>query len=289
MKVLRIAGLVIFMLSLVAFVGFDRYEAYRKDTLEPEITFENDSLTVSVNATEQELLQDVTAFDQKEGDVTASVIIEKISKFTSPGKRTITYAAFDSSNNVAKKDRESVYSDYTAPRYSLSQPLIFNVGEDDILKYLTVTDCIDGDLSGNIKYDEKSYTFGDYEGTYETKFMVTNSAGDTAYLPVDVEFRYPGYEKSEYIPKLLLKEYLVYCKMGKAFNAWNYIDKVLLGNTTYTILPGVADGVTTISRSNISVKSNVNIGQAGVYEVNYSMTTEEGYTGNTKLIVVMEE
>ncbi len=289
MRALRITGLVIFLLSSIAFLGFKQYKAYSKDNEGPEITYQSDSISVSVNASEQDLLQEVTAFDKVEGDVTASIMIEKISKFTSPGKRTITYAAFDSSNNITKRERELVYTDYISPRYSLSQPLIFNVGDVDILKNLTVSDCIDGDLTSNIKYDEQDYTFGDFEGIYEMKLQVTNSAGDTAYLPVEVEFRYPSYEKSEFIPKILLKEYLVYCKIGEAFNAWSYLDKVLVDQEGHTVQSSLTNGGRMISKGDISLDSNVDMRQAGVYQVKYSMTTEDGYTGTTKLIVVVEE
>lgn len=289
MRALRITGLVIFLLSSIAFVGFKQYKAYNKDNVGPEINYPSDSISVSVDASEQDLSQEVTAFDKVEGDVTASIIIEKISKFTSPGKRTITYAAFDSSNNIAKRERELVYTDYISPRYSLSQPLIFNVQDVDILKNMTVSDCIDGDLTNNIKYDEQDYTFGNFEGIYDIKLQVTNSAGDTAYLPVEVEFRYPSYEKSEFIPKILLKEYLVYCKIGETFDAWSYLDKVLVGHEEHTVQSGLTNGGRMMSNSNILLDSNVDMRQAGVYQVKYSMTTDDGYTGITKLIVVVEE
>ena len=52
----------------------------------------------------QQLLEGVTAYDSHDGDVTASLLIEKVTE-TGNGKVIVTYAAVDSSNNVAEQSR----------------------------------------------------------------------------------------------------------------------------------------------------------------------------------------
>lgn len=292
MKLLRIAGLIVFLLSSLSYGSYKFYENNYVDYMGPEITCQSDSITVSVKATEEELLQGVKAYDQEDGDVTKSIMIEKISKLTDSDTRTITYAAFDSSNNVTKFERELIYADYTPPRFSLSKPLNFIIGEqDDIIQYMQVTDSIDGDLSDKIRYEEPDYFFGQSEGSYEIKFQVTNSAGVSVVLPAEVEFHYPSYESSNKIPEIILSEYLIYLKAGDSYDAKSYLQKVKIGNKEYSITDnqlGVSNS-NTISKNRISVQSKVNTREPGVYEVDFSMTTDDGYTGTTKLLVVVEE
>lgn len=291
MKLLRIIVLVIFVFSTISFTWYKNYETFILDKTGPEITYIGDSITVSIDATEEELLEDVTAIDQEDGDVTKSVIIEKISKLAL-GKRIITYAAFDSANNVTTKERELIYLDYTSPRFSLSKPLSFYVGAyDDILNYMEVSDCIDGDLTDKIKFEMPSMLYGEKEETFNVKFQVINSIGDTAVLPATVEFKYPMLDSLDKIPEIILKEYLIYLKLGESCNAREYLEKVKIGQKEYSFIedqPGVANGLT-ISKNSIIVQSNMNLREPGIYDINYSMTTADGFKGTTKLLVIVEE
>jgi len=291
MKLLRIAGALLFLLSTIAFTGFKFYVANNLDLAGPIISCPN-SITTSVGATEEELLRGVTAYDQQEGDVTKSIIIEEISKFTAASKRIITYAAFDSNNNIAKKECELIYSDYSPPRFTLSKPLIFNVGEQfDIIQYMKATDCIDGELTDKIKYDVPSLDFGESEGSYEVEFRVANSAGDTAALPVSVEFRYPNNGDDEKTPEIILSDYLIYIKTGETCNVKSFLKGVKIGQENYILNDSLSssyqNGFMSINR--IQVQSKINNMVPGVYEVKYNMTTDDGYTGTTKLLVVVEE
>ncbi len=290
MKLLRIAGLSMFLLSAIAFAGYRGYEISRNDEAGPLIEFDSDEVTAGVKVTEEELLKNVTAYDEKDGDVTASLLIESISDFISSGQRIITYAAFDSNNNITKRERKLIYTDYKSPRFSLKRPLRFTVGDTaNILEYMEVWDCIDGDLSENIKYEEPDYNFGTTEDTYQITFQVTNSAGDTAYLPAEIEFYYM--EKSA--PEILLSKYLIYLKVGEAFHPEAYIEGVSINQKKYGIMEnsilqsGRPDN--TIPRKDISISSNVNIRKPGVYQAEYSMTAQNGNRGRTKLLVVVEE
>lgn len=290
MRLFRIAGLIIFILSSVAFIAYRVYEYTNTDVAGPEITFPTDVIYAEVNAAEDVLLQDVRAYDEKDGDVTGTLIIESISKFVSPGKRIITYAAFDKSNNISKKERYLVYTDYTTPKFSLSRPLSFIAGEyANIIEFMTVEDCIDGDLSSNIRYMDLDSKFGIAEGEFIVNFWVTNSCGDTAYLPAKVEYHYPTYDINK-IPVIILDNYIVYVEQGSTFFPNIYPIGFSLGSNKYSFLekPSFNINGKIVTKSMIEIDSNVNTNVPGVYYVDYILTIEEGLTGKTTMIVVVE-
>jgi hypothetical protein len=295
MKLLRISGLLLFLLSAISFAGYYGYETSRNDNVGPVIEFTGDEIVVGVEATNEELLNNVTAYDEKDGNVTDTVLVEAVSDFIGPGQRMITYAAFDSNGNVTKKERKLVYTDYKPPRFSLEKPLRFAVGDAaNILRYLKVWDCIDGDLTENIKYEEPNAYFGTAEDTYQMKFQVTNSAGDTAVLPAEIEFYTPVYNSEKLIPEILLDEYLIYLKAGDTFKPEAHLKGVRINQEEYRIAEdGGAQGEpssnATISKKSISISTNVNTRKPGIYQAEYSMTAQNGYRGATKLLIVVEE
>lgn len=76
------------------------------DRAAPTISFADDDkrMIYTESMKEDELLEGVSAADDVDGDVTDSVLIEKISE-TADGNVIVTYVALDSSNNVAKRSR----------------------------------------------------------------------------------------------------------------------------------------------------------------------------------------
>ena len=89
----RFRRMTVLILEIAVFVtgGFILFERMREDKIAPEIFFENDRIEVSVNATDEELLKGVTATDDRDGDVSASLVVERLSEFTAPGVRKVTY------------------------------------------------------------------------------------------------------------------------------------------------------------------------------------------------------
>lgn len=76
----------------------------RQDRTIPVISFSEEPVVYSESMDEDQLLEGVTATDDADGDVSDTLVIEKIAE-TSDGKVIVTYAALDSSNNVAKVSR----------------------------------------------------------------------------------------------------------------------------------------------------------------------------------------
>lgn len=254
---------------------------WRDDTTPPVIAMAEDILEVSVSASDDELLAGVTATDNRDGDVTDSLLVQGVSNLAD-GVVTVTYAAFDAAGNVAKAARSLRYTDYEQPRFDLYAPLVYNASTAvDVLGRICATDLRDGDISGRIKADLVSNTSSlAYPGTHEVQFRVTNSLGDTAYmtLPVDV------LPSGDYNATVLLKDYLIYLPKDREFNARSYLQGLDIGLSR--------DPVEDQEELSIQVDSNVRSSVPGVYSACYTVTYVRGvmeYVGYSRLIVVVEE
>lgn len=146
----------------------------------PVITVESDSNVFSVYDDESAFLQGVSAVDKEDGIVTDSMIIESVSPFVDENTRIVTYAAFDSHNNVTKLEREITYSDYTPPTFTSKSHIYVEKGDyAEILSHLTAYDVIDGDISDKIKLEVNNVIKG-VPGDYAVELTVTNSCGDVS-------------------------------------------------------------------------------------------------------------
>lgn len=181
----RISKLIIIELVLIILVVIcnDAYLVYHHIELQnsaPVITIEAESDEFSVSATEDDFLRGVNATDKEDGNVTESIIIESISQIINGNQRTITYVAFDSSNNVTKLDRDITYTDYSSPKFEGSNKITVPMGTStEILSKLRATDVIDGDISGQIKIEINNVEVG-VPGRYAARISVTNSCGDVS-------------------------------------------------------------------------------------------------------------
>ena len=73
-------------------------------TTAPVISFGDENIVYSDRMETSDLLEGVYAYDKQDGDVSSSLLIEKVSK-TADGQVIVTYAARDDSNNVSKSSR----------------------------------------------------------------------------------------------------------------------------------------------------------------------------------------
>lgn len=261
------------ILTIGAAIGVYYYKKTIASPQYPEIKFSSDIIKVSIDATEEDLLQGVTATDPEDGDVTDSLVVQGTSSIIKGNCIKVCYVAFDSQNHVTKAERTVEYTDYVPPRFTLSAPLIFKQsGSTDILKAIGARDVFDGDISRSIKYTivNNGITL-DEVGQYDVKLMVTNKIGDTTTLPVTVQVTddEPNYAK------IALTKYLIYLNKGDEFNPQDYL-------SSYE-----AEGTEEEETGEMVIDSNVNMEEAGVYAVDYT------YIGRTReshsrLIVVVE-
>ena len=296
----RIAKLSMLIFAAVAvyFCIFQYQNARRIDSSGPEITMDADTITVSVKDDEQALLQGITAQDRKDGDVTDSIVVENLSALVGNGKRTATYAAFDSDNHVTRESRNVVYEDYTRPVFKLSAPLQFPVNTTEILGSLRAVDCIDGDITSTVKFLPQGEFSTETAGTYQVEFRAVNSAGDVAILNAPIRIYEPGSNQG---PEITLTEYLVYLEQGDSFDPVDYLDTIKL-NRVYDIVEGEGnydrdpqpeDERIVVGSDYIDIDNTVDTDIPGNYTVTYSRTEDAGNqdteTGSVQLIVIVAQ
>lgn len=270
------------LLAVVCGAAWGIYEyavVYSRDTKGPRIEFAAERLELSVHDDRSKLLEGVSAKDDRDGDVTASVLVEGVSSIRSDHTVSVTYAAFDKAGNVSKVVRTVRYTDYEPPRFRLTGPLLLRSGMAvDPFKYIEAWDPLDGDLSSRVKVvmlsGESSIT---NVGVYDVELWVTNKMGDTAKLAVPLEV----YASGTYNASVQLTEYLIYMKKGESFDKTAYLNGVDLSGRTYAAneLPEGAK---------VRIDSGVRTGVPGTYTVDYTVTYGD-YKGCSRLIVVVEE
>ena len=292
MKKFRIAIVFFCVLSIAFHYGYRFVKVIFEDNSYPQITTTSQTIYVSINDPEEKLLEGVTAFDNKDGDVTDSLIVEKLSEFDSENKRKITYAAFDSDNHVSRAEAYLVYNDYVGPRFSLSAPLVYSVGTNTkFIENFTCTDSIDGDITHKIKVkynEDEAYTALYYEGIFDITLTATNSCGDTASLTTYVEVKKKDYNNIVYIPNIILSDYIAYVDVGAEFNARDYLSGLIVGKNEYEFVNGSSSEANTLSKQRVNIDSDVDTSIAGQYSVRYTYTTNDGYKGSTELIVIVQ-
>ncbi len=211
---------------LAVFLGYRTVSAFNTDTAAPEIQMDADALQLSVQASREDLLQGVTAKDNKDGDVTASLVVESIRLADTDGTVSVTYAAFDRAGNVTKASRQVQYTDYESPRFSLQAPLVFVQNSSaDVLTLIHATDLFDGDISRSIRATSLQEESINTLGTHEVEFRVTSSLGDTVKLILPVEV----YPAGTYQATLKLTDYLIYLPAGADFNPKDYLGSFTMG------------------------------------------------------------
>lgn len=272
MRICKVILVILFVLmtALTWFSHFYRQKSV--DDTSPVLTCTQEVLEVSVSASQEELLQGVTAWDDRDGDLTGEIMVDHISTLIGANTAKITYVVFDHADNAAKLTRTVAYTDYETPKFSLSQPLVFDVGKTVTLRdRLTAYDQVDGDITGSIRMTVQNLNIA-AAGTYSITLQVTNSLGDTAIVPLSVIIR----ENSK-LPSIALQEYLVYLKQGDPFDPASYLLRVT---------EPVAGKDRICPLNEVSVDSEVDVNTPGVYEVTYQYTGEAG-TGKTILTVVV--
>ncbi len=271
MKIFRIVISVIFIFTSVVFVYFFATDKINKDTSVPKITIDSEIIEVSIKDGESELLKGVTAYDEKDEDITDKVIVESVSAFTEPGCCRITYSVCDSDNNVASATRKLRYTDYIPPKFSMNNDLCFSLYErmniSDIIK---ATDCISGDISDEIVLTSADYS-SSVAGVFNLEATVTNDKGDTEtlVLPLVVE------DSSVSAPDITLTDYLIYVKKGDKPNFNKFVSAAYASN---------GEDVT----DTVHFETNLKAETPGTYSVHYYATDSNGVSGHAILTVVVE-
>lgn len=253
------------------------------DTTGPVITVEDGILEISVKDPAEALMQGVRAVDDRDGDVTAGVLIESIYGINENKESTVTYAAFDAAGNVTKTQRVIRYRDYHAPRFTLSRSLTYAYGRKiDLLQDVGAEDVLEGSIGRRIHAALISETASiETEGVHQVKLQVANSLGDTVQLVVPVEV----YDPEWYNAEVTLSAYLVYLKAGTQFNPRSYLKSFVVRGEVQNLNGITPEGIS------VEIDSKVRMDVPGLYEVRYVLSQTEGmmtHTGIAKLLVIVE-
>ena len=270
MKILRLSVLLLFIVVLVIFV-FSQFQQLSVDKTVPQITITDDVLEVSLDVTTEDLLQGVTAYDEKDGNITDKIIVESISRFVKPGTSVVRYAVCDSNNHVASATRTIVYTNYVPPRFQMTDSLVFKISQNiNIRSVLGAVDCIDGDISDRVIVTANEYT-ANIPAVYYISAKVSNSKGDMIIqqFPVYVE------DSSLSAPEIELKEYIVYLAAGEGYD--------IMSN----VLSAVGTDGTDLS-GQIHVDTNFDASTPGMYEVHYRVADSMGRIGHEILLVIVK-
>ena len=291
MKTARIMSIVLFAAALAAFIFFEIYNRRSADYTAPVITADSTSIVLSVNARDAELLGGMRAIDNRDGDVTNTLVVASLSKFIKEDTRQVTYVAFDKNNNVGRYTRELTYSDYVSPHFVLKRPLCFhkNDSSDNVELSLMIgaQDVLDGDISSQIIVTQGDrYTYDEETERQVIDVQVSNRAGDTQSIKLDLRYMdYTAYNRQ--CPNL--EDYILYTTVGTMPDLRANIKGVRTGSNTAELSQ---TRYSLYSDFDIDA-SNVDVQTPGVYRVTYRLTSDETgermVLGSSELILIVEE
>lgn len=275
MRTLKTILCIATVLSVLAFALAIYYTQFYKDAVPPEIHMDAEVITVSAADGDEALLRGVTATDNRDGDITGTVLVDGVSQLTGPNSARVRYIVFDQAENYATASRTVVYTDYEAPRISILQPLIYNVGDTIALRGRVIArDCVEGNITSKIRISSQDLS-NRSSGVYHLAIWVMNKLGDVSTVTVPIIVR----EDDPEAPIVELTKYLVYLERGESFDPQSYFEAYY----------DSADASPRRFYGHLEVAGEVDTDTPGTYEVTYSATNSAGLTGQAILTVVVEE
>lgn len=271
MKAIRNIVIVLLVIALGIYVASWFVEQSREDPTRPTITSDVEVLELPCAYSQEQMLSGLTAYDERDGDLTSEILVGEISRFQQKGTCEVTYVVFDSSNQPATLTRQVVFTDYRSPQFTLTQPLVFVQGRgSSASSYVGATDMLDGDISSSVRMTDSNISYS-VAGDYEMDVEVTNSFGDLveATLPVHIVEQYQQGLTIE------LTQNVVYLSVGETFQPYSYVSSVTTSNGSQ------------VDTDNVTAVSGVDTSTPGCYEVQYNVSSG-GSQGITWLVVIVE-
>ncbi len=276
MRILRI--IVVVVSSVILVMGTIFYFTNLGKNTAPVISCSaGDVIEASVNTTDQELLQYVTASDEQDGDITNKIKVVRKNYFVLPKTIMVTYAVCDNDNNFATYKQKVLFSDYKPPEIQLTNDLMMPSGYHyNLSLYVKANDIIDGDITQYVKLI--SSNFSNSEGRYPVNIKVSNSMADSTEITLDAIVTPKDYADL----KIKLTKYIEYMKVGEQPDYKQYIKSIT--NRTQK----------NYSLDQIQIDTSfVDASKPGVYDVYYTIGAVDGNIEEavtvTRLVVVVSE
>lgn len=243
------------------------------DNQQPVIRFDEDLITISVKSDEKELLKGVNAFDEEDGDLSNQIFIYSVSKFNDNQERTVTYAVFDTNNQMVTATRKYKYNDYISPKFSSKKPLTSLMssllsGGNGVS--MNATSSVDGDITNKI-----SMVQTESNGSITYQYSVTDSTGTSETLTISEEISLKGLMMNVSIE---LSDYIIYADKGSAIDFRKYIDNI---KTSVGYQPRLINSV--------QIETNYDSSKSGLYEVVFTLNRTNGDYGAVKMFVIVED
>lgn len=296
----RFAVIIFFVAAVIIFELHKFEDRNVNDRVPPVITMEEDTVEISVADDKSAILNGITAWDGKDGDVTANLVIENLGNFIEPGRREATIAAFDGDNNVSRVRRTVLYSDYEPPMIYIHEPLKFAVSTsgttltlERIISEISAYDSIRGDITSKLRISSE-YPINVYKtGEYPTELSVVGEAGAVTKVLVTVEIYDPEAERG--LPVIGVDQVLLNTPVGTEVSPHSCITSVTMDGITYELgedgkLHGEQriNGVLTdidMNLEEVDVSGDVDYDTPGVYEMILSIKNKDGDAGTTRVFI----
>lgn len=272
MRYLRI-GTIIVLVIMTVLTLFTGIQKLTRDKVPPRITDDVEQLHISIGDDSSALLQGLRASDDRDGDLTHRIVVERVSRFVETGAVDVSYVVFDKANNMSRYSRTVYYDDYTPPRFTLTKPLMYNEGSVvGVMDRLKLYDCLEGDITHKVKLEDSNVN-DSQPGVYEVtlRAMTDHGLEVCARVPLNVK------KYDALAPRITLSEYLVYLKKGDTLKPQDYVTDVRDCNG----FP--------IDLKMVFMFSQVDTSQVGGGQVRYETLDGEGRKGYTYLTVIVEE
>lgn len=270
MRIFRIIVVGLFLITTALFGMYYVNEKLTEDHTIPVFKVEGDIVEVSLETTDEELLKGITAYDEKDKDITDQIMIESVSRFIDDGVCKVIYVVSDSDNHVARASRKIKYKNYESPKFAMSGGLCFSIYEKiNLVEIISAEDCIDGDVTKNIIITSDDYTKS-VAGVFSLELSVSNSKGDITNITVPLVVE----DRSVSSPKIQLSEYLIYVDKGEEVDFSQYIVKA-------------QDRLENDITKNVRIETDADLTKEGTYGVHYYVEDAYGVQGHTILNVIV--
>jgi carboxyl-terminal processing protease len=228
------------------------------------------NLTIELNDTTFDFLQNVSATDDFDGDLTDQVEVNTSAiVFSVPGTYSITYSVTDQAGNQTSVTVNLVVRDNVAPVITGARNLTFEVFSTPnfLWKDIRINDNIDGNLLSKIVIDSSLVNLS-VLGTYPLTYSVTDTSGNTASVTVQITIAdrtKPVITASSPIYYLEGEDEPVYLSLATAMDNYD-------GDITNLIIVN---------------SSAVNLAVVGSYNVIYTVSDNQGNTTSLTIQLIV--